>query len=69
MPRVGFKPTMPVFEQVKTVHALDCAATMISTRMKYSSGIYCPINSIKNVFFKSPFFLKIKGMLHIVSQM
>jgi hypothetical protein len=26
---VGFEPTTPVFEQVKTVHALDCAATVI----------------------------------------
>jgi hypothetical protein len=27
MPRVGFEQTIPVFEQVKAVHALDCAAT------------------------------------------
>jgi hypothetical protein len=27
--RVGFKPTIPVFEWAKTVHALDCAATVI----------------------------------------
>jgi hypothetical protein len=26
MPRVGFEPTMPVFEQDKTVHVLDRAA-------------------------------------------
>jgi hypothetical protein len=30
MPRVGFKPTSPVFKQAKTVHALDCMATVIS---------------------------------------
>jgi hypothetical protein len=29
MPQVGFKSTTPVFQQVKTVHALDCAATWI----------------------------------------
>jgi hypothetical protein len=29
MSRVGFEPTIPVFEQAKTVHALDCAATVI----------------------------------------
>jgi hypothetical protein len=29
MPRVGFEPTIPVFERAKTVHALDCAATVI----------------------------------------
>jgi hypothetical protein len=29
MPRVGFEPTIPVFEREKTVHALDHAATVI----------------------------------------
>jgi hypothetical protein len=29
MPRVVFEPTIPGFERVKTVHALDRAATVI----------------------------------------
>jgi hypothetical protein len=29
MPQVGFEPTTPVFERAKTIHALDCAATVI----------------------------------------
>jgi hypothetical protein len=29
MPKVGFKPTIPVFERAKTVHALDHPATVI----------------------------------------
>jgi hypothetical protein len=29
MARVGFEPTIPVFERAKTVHALDLAATVI----------------------------------------
>jgi hypothetical protein len=29
MPRVGYEPTIPEFERMKTVHALDCAATVI----------------------------------------
>jgi hypothetical protein len=29
MPRVGFEPTILVFERAKTVHALDRAATVI----------------------------------------
>jgi hypothetical protein len=29
MPRVGFEPTIPVFERAKTVHALDRAAVVI----------------------------------------
>jgi hypothetical protein len=28
MPRVGFEPIIPVFEQVKTFHASDCLATV-----------------------------------------
>jgi hypothetical protein len=29
MPRVEFKPTTPVFEQTKKVHALDYAAIVV----------------------------------------
>jgi hypothetical protein len=29
MPRVGFEPTIPVFERTKTVHTLDRATTVI----------------------------------------
>jgi hypothetical protein len=29
MSRVGFEPTKSVFERAKTVHALDCTATVI----------------------------------------
>jgi hypothetical protein len=29
MPRVGFEPTIPVFERSKTVHALDRAAIVL----------------------------------------
>jgi hypothetical protein len=28
MPGMGFEPTIPVFEQAKTFHALDQAATV-----------------------------------------
>jgi hypothetical protein len=41
MPRVGFKPTIPVFERAKTFHALDRAATVIGNHK--SNGI----NSIR----------------------
>jgi hypothetical protein len=33
MPRVGFKPTIPVFERVKTVVALDSAAAVVSNHI------------------------------------
>jgi hypothetical protein len=31
MPRVGFEPTIPVFERTKTVHAVDRGATVIGS--------------------------------------
>jgi hypothetical protein len=36
MPRVGFQPTIPVFERAKTVHALNRTATVIDR--KYSES-------------------------------
>jgi hypothetical protein len=35
MLRVGFEPTMLLFEQAKTVYALDCAATVGSILLTY----------------------------------
>jgi hypothetical protein len=35
MPLVEFEPTNPVFERVKTVHALDRAATVIGFGFNY----------------------------------
>jgi hypothetical protein len=35
MPQVGFESTIPVFEQTKTVFALDRAATVIDSAVKY----------------------------------
>jgi hypothetical protein len=31
MPVVGFKPTTPMFERLKSVHTLDRTATVIGT--------------------------------------
>jgi hypothetical protein len=31
MSRLGFEPTIPVFERAKTVHALDHSATLIGS--------------------------------------
>jgi hypothetical protein len=31
MPQVGFEPTIPAFQRMKTVHALDRAATVIGS--------------------------------------
>jgi hypothetical protein len=35
MPQVGPEPTIPVFEWAKTVHALDCAATVMGIQNLY----------------------------------
>jgi hypothetical protein len=35
MTQLGFEPTIPMFEQTKTVHALDRAATVIGTIRNY----------------------------------
>jgi hypothetical protein len=40
MRRVGFEPTIPVFERAKTVHVLDRAATVISHKSIYNRKIY-----------------------------
>jgi hypothetical protein len=32
MPRMGFEPTIPAFERVKTVHVFDNAATVIGSK-------------------------------------
>jgi hypothetical protein len=37
MPAVGFEPMIPAFEQEKTVHALDIAATLIGHRVFHIS--------------------------------
>jgi hypothetical protein len=40
MPEVGFEPMIPVFERAKTVHALDCAATVIGIIYHTSEVIF-----------------------------
>jgi hypothetical protein len=40
MPRVRFESTTPVFEQAKIIHALDRAATVISTNLQYQCKIH-----------------------------
>jgi hypothetical protein len=37
MPRVGVEPTIKVFERAKTVHALDCAATVMGLSTDYTA--------------------------------
>jgi hypothetical protein len=44
MSRVGFEPTIPVFEREKTVHALDGAVTVIG-------NFICQPTETVNVFY------------------
>jgi hypothetical protein len=37
MTQVEFEPTIPVYEQAKTVHALDRAATVIGGSLVHSN--------------------------------
>jgi hypothetical protein len=44
MTQVGFESTIPVFERTKTVHTLDCAATVIGSLSIYlNNTIYFSI--------------------------
>jgi hypothetical protein len=40
MPPVGFEPTIPVIERVKTVYALDLEATVIGIALISGKEIY-----------------------------
>jgi hypothetical protein len=44
IPRVGFEPTIPVFEWAKIVHALDRATTVIGLISVYRINILFKIN-------------------------
>jgi hypothetical protein len=61
MPRVGFQPRVPVFEWVKTFHALDSAATVIgsptsSNRNTIWSISICFVSAPLTVQFSDPYF-------------
>jgi hypothetical protein len=49
MPWVGFEPTTPVFERVKTVHVLDCTATVIGTSTVLRIYLSVPQSAIRYV--------------------
>jgi hypothetical protein len=51
MLQVGFKPTIPTFERAKTVHALDCATTVLGTII--TSHLNCNSTSLASIFLHS----------------
>jgi hypothetical protein len=53
MTQVGFEPTIPVFKQVKTVHALDRTTTVIGNkrhwkRLNYNTDHIIHLSLTKN---------------------
>jgi hypothetical protein len=61
MPLVGYKPTIPVFEQAKTFHALDHAATVIgySSHLHFNN-LYCQLKEqIKSILLQDTFLLNV----------
>jgi hypothetical protein len=54
MPRVGFRPTTPVSERAKTVHALDRAATVIAQQDYYRYYFYLFLQFFCSVTLDSP---------------
>jgi hypothetical protein len=55
MPRVGFEPTIPVFERAKTVHVLDRAVTVICNMgitLIFCVEIFPLGNSLKRNYFR-----------------
>jgi hypothetical protein len=60
MLRVGFEPTIPVFERAKTVHVLDRAATVIGKCLYYNFKVlYAVRSTVRNhclyLFYKVAF--------------
>jgi hypothetical protein len=50
MSRVGFEPTIPVFQRAKTFHAVDRAATVNSNFMNHIAFCYVLLVSFRRRF-------------------
>jgi hypothetical protein len=60
MIRVGFEPTIPVFERAKTVHALDRAVTVIGSEVCFSEII------VGNTLLLPEYFFAVQSALQTV---
>jgi hypothetical protein len=49
MPQVGYEPTIQLFEQAKTVYALDLAVTVLGHQMQHKSHIGNNWNAYKGL--------------------
>jgi hypothetical protein len=68
MPRVGFEPTIPVFELEKTVHALDRAATVIGT-LTYTEFKFSKIHDCVLKICQSQWPRRLRHDIHSFAQM
>jgi hypothetical protein len=53
MPRVGFEPTIPVFERARTVHALYRAVTVTGRRASNRVKCECYVYATENLAERS----------------
>jgi hypothetical protein len=60
---MGFEPTIPAFERVKTVHSLDRAATVIGKIISYNLNFSHRYYTLH--FYNIKNYLKIVGMIVI----
>jgi hypothetical protein len=61
MLRVGFKPTVPLFERAKTVQALDRVATVIGSPLKCTQ-----LNIKENIIINEEIILKYTSQKYVV---
>jgi hypothetical protein len=61
MPRLGFEPTIPVFERAKTFYALDRAAAVIGMLTYQCVLILCYSNSMPIYMYYSNITIRYKG--------
>jgi hypothetical protein len=74
MPRAGFEPMIPALEGEKTVHALDCATTVvgnntiiISVNSKLFYVVPVPFNPLGSAVQKLLCYLRKNGFVDIIS--
>jgi hypothetical protein len=62
MPRVGFEPTIPIFERAKTAHALDRSAAVIGILTSYHPEILILLEILNmKMYLRFNYFLSKKG--------
>jgi hypothetical protein len=67
IPWVGFEPTIPECERAKTVHSLNCAATVISL-LKSNGSLFAPFcRRLNHLFFWKFYYFSLFFLMQSVS--